>query len=178
MPWGSLLLWGCGDRFVVSWWILDNPRRTQNRILFGFSSMYHYFSVFLCIQKSFCDITHRCWCSHKLILCLVFGQLQEMPHWGCVERQKMLEEFAFGIIFDKAGISIPLSMSFSQGHDFMKQQVSSSHSAPRETHPLVSQKNNGCKERQGRHCVIDELVSTRQNRLFLSFVKVHNAVHK
>lgn len=86
MPWGSLLLWGCGDRLLVSWWILDSPRRTQNRILFGFSSMYLYFSVFLCIQKSFCDITYRCWCSHKLILCLVFNQLQEVPHWGCVER--------------------------------------------------------------------------------------------
>lgn len=26
---GSLILWGCGDQLVVSWWILDSPRRTQ-----------------------------------------------------------------------------------------------------------------------------------------------------
>lgn len=109
---GSLLLWGCGDQLMVSWWILDNPRRTQCKVLFVFPSMYHYFSVFLCTQKSFCDGTYRWWCSHKLILCLAFDQLQEVTHWGCVERQKMLEEFAFGIIFDKASVPIPLSMSF------------------------------------------------------------------
>lgn len=130
-------LWrlACGDE---SWMVLG-----------GLSARYYlyslhipFFSVFLGTQKSFWDITYRCWCSHKLILHPVFDQIQEMTHWGFVETQKILEEFAFGIIFDKASISIPLSMSFLWVHDFVKQQVSSSHSAPREAHSLLSEKNS------------------------------------